>query len=163
MNDGYGIDVAQFRRLVVRPALNHIGLWSAAAENLVLGTAMHESLLIWIKQISGPALGVFQMEPATHRDIHESFLRYKRELQRSVLSTAAPFPGDFPDSSELVWNLRYAAAMCRIHYLRVPAPLPRENDAYALTEYWKRHYNTVAGKGTIEQALPHFNAASRLM
>jgi hypothetical protein len=49
--------------------------------------------------------------------------------------------------------------MCRVHYLRVKEALPTENDAAGMASYWKRYYNTVLGKGTIEQALPSFRVA----
>ncbi len=41
-----------------------------------------------------------------------------------------------------IWNLAYATAMCRVHYLRVPRPLPDAGAVRAMGEYWKRHYNT---------------------
>jgi hypothetical protein len=50
-------------------------------------------------------------------------------------------------------NDRYAAAMCRIRYLRVPAPLPAPDDIQAMANYWKEHYNTPLGAGTPEEFL----------
>ena len=38
--------------------------------------------------------------------------------------------------------------MTRIHYLRVPEKLPEANDVEGLARYWKKYYNTSAGKGT---------------
>lgn len=56
----------QFRIEIVRPALVTIDLYSDAAENLVMGTAAQESHLDYVKQSgNGPALSLFQMEPAT--------------------------------------------------------------------------------------------------
>ena len=70
-----GLDVNQVRLYVVRPALQEIGLWSQVAENLVLGTAVTESRLKYLKQLGkGPALGIFQMEPFTHNDIWRTHL-----------------------------------------------------------------------------------------
>ena len=52
------LDPGQFRRLVVRPALQAIGLCSPAAERLLLGTALTESGLTWLAQKGGgPARG----------------------------------------------------------------------------------------------------------
>jgi hypothetical protein len=45
-------------------------------------------------------------------------------------------------------NDRYAAAMCRIKYLRAPDALPSENDIQAMANYWKKYYNTPLGAGT---------------
>lgn len=156
----YGLDVEQFRSLIVRPALQRINLWSPAAENLVLGTALHESHLIYVRQLpKGPALGPFQMEPATHADIWRSFLRYQAELKLLVGKTTSYFSGDFPDPGDMMHNWLYASVMCRVHYRRVKEGLPPSDRADLLAAYWKRHYNTPLGKGTVEQALPHFARA----
>ena len=57
---------------------------------------------------------------------------------------------------QLVWNLAYATAMCRVHYLRVPRPLPDPGDIRAMGEYWKRHYNTPQGRGTADEFVEKF-------
>lgn len=152
----YGIDTIQFRARIVRPVLHALRLWSPAAECLVMGTAMHESHLQYLKQLGqGPALGVFQMEPATYTDIWNNFLAYQAELARLV----SQFSISNPDAQEMEGNLYFATAMCRVHYRRVKDVLPPHHQARALAEYWKKHYNTVLGKGTVEQALPHFELA----
>lgn len=43
----------------------------------------------------------------------------------------------------------YAAAMCRVHYLRVSAPIP--SDLAGQVAYYKAHYNTAAGAATVAQ------------
>ena len=45
------LDASQLRKLVIQPALSEIELWSPAAEELVLGTAIVESQLAFIKQL----------------------------------------------------------------------------------------------------------------
>ena len=58
------LDASHLREVVIKPALPEIELWSPAAEELVLGTAIVESRLSFIKQLgSGPALGLWQIEP----------------------------------------------------------------------------------------------------
>jgi hypothetical protein len=157
MNE-YGLDVEQLRLNVVRPVLTRLDLHTPAAENLVLGTALHESHLRYLRQIKGPAMGIYQMEPATHFDLHHNFLRHNTTLKIRVNNFAGFFSGDLPDPSELIGNLFYATAMCRVHYRRVKDPLPT-NEPYALAAYWKQWFNTRLGKGTVEQALPHFTRA----
>jgi len=141
------------REYVIKPTLEYIGLYSLAAENLLLGTAAQESKLgTYLHQReAGPALGIYQMEPATHRDIWDNWLAHRPELAGRVKQLIAPWPSPF--SQQLVTNLSYATAMCRLHYRRVHDPLPPEDDIEALADYWKRHYNTSAGKGTVEQYL----------
>ena len=60
------LNVRDLRVEVIRPALRALDLWSPAAEDLVLGTAAQESGLAYLRQIGGgPALGLWQIEPAT--------------------------------------------------------------------------------------------------
>lgn len=139
------LDIPQFRRTIVRPVLEQMGLHSQAAGNLLIGTALHESALTYFRQIGGgPALGLYQMEPATHDDIWANFLSYKPALAASVRWWLAGAP---EKEEQLVWNLAYATAMCRIHYFRVPHPLPDASNLGAIAAYWKTHYNTAAGVG----------------
>jgi hypothetical protein len=37
--------------------------------------------------------------------------------------------------------------MARIHYMRVPAALPKAGDVSGQANYWKQYYNTPLGKG----------------
>lgn len=119
-------------------------MWTPAAENLLLGTAATESHLgAYLFQVGGPALGIYQMEPDTFEDIQSNFLAYRPQLAAKVRSWAAQETAD-----ELVWNLAYATAVCRVHYRRDPEPLPDANDVIGMARTWKRHYNTHRGKGT---------------
>jgi hypothetical protein len=154
----YGLDVDQLRVNIVRPVLIRLDLHTPAAENLVLGTALHESHARYLRQIKGPAMGIYQMEPATHFDLHRNFLRHNTTLKVRINNFASFFSGDMPDPSELIGNLFYATAMCRVHYRRVRDPLPT-NEPHALAQYYKDFYNTRLGKATVEQALPHFECA----
>lgn len=152
----YGLDPQQFRLLVIRPTLLHLELHSQAAENLILGTALQESNLKYLRQLgSGPALGVMQMEPATHDDIWKNYLAYQPDLAARIksITRVAGAPGS---AAEMIGNLQYAVAMARVHYRRVAAPLPAAHDARALAAYWKQYYNTPLGAGTVDEAVKHF-------
>src|SRR5262249_9508472 len=142
-----GLDPGQVKALVVRPTLTLLGLWSQAAENLVLGTGMTESNLVYLKQVGGgPALGLFQCEPATHDDIWKNYLDYNPTLTKRVESLMfKSYHG--PKYNQLVPNLAYATSICRVLYLRIPDPLPDANDAHGMAAYWKQYYNTPAGAG----------------
>ena len=74
------------RSMVIRPALTKINLWSRSAEELILGTAIVESGLTYLKQHGdGPALGLWQVEPATHEDLYTNFLNYRPELGSKLM------------------------------------------------------------------------------
>jgi hypothetical protein len=140
------MNVILFNNHIIIPALKAIGACSKAAERLVLGTALVESRLESVRQIGGgPALGYFQMEPDTHDDIWVNFLTAQsRALVKSGLCLLTNRAGN---SRELEVNPFYAAAMCRIHYLRKKQPLPDASDLTGMARYWKYHYNTLHGKG----------------
>lgn len=155
------MDPKQLLTLVVRPTLHALGAHSRAAEQLVMGTIYQESRAIYLKQLGkGPALGIVQMEPATHKDIWENYLRYKNDLADKVLSLVSPAHrqnGQVKvNEKELIANLAYAVAMCRVHYRRERDPLPPADDVRALGEYWKQHYNTYQGAGTVDEFVHNF-------
>lgn len=152
--------------LVIRPTLEILGLYSPASCNLVFGTAAAESHCgKYLKQVgAGPALGIFQMEPATHDDIWRNYLRYNEGRAGALVRLSIPHKfGEAPEgvlveAQEMVGNLYYATAMCRIHYLRKREPLPAADDLEGLAWYWKTHYNTLLGKGTVSHFLESWKA-----
>jgi hypothetical protein len=94
------IDANQLRHYVVRPTLRRLGLWSKSAENLLMGTAAQESHLgTYLHQVGGgPAKGIFQMEPATERDLIKNYIRYRPELHKQMMA--------FPRYAELYEEIR---------------------------------------------------------
>jgi len=135
---------ADFHARVIQPTLGHLGLRSDGAERLLLGTAMTESRLWHLVQMNGgPALGVYQVEPATHDDIRR-YLLHRRRLGSLVDSLLAPWP---TPETQLITNLAYATAIARVIYWRKPEPLPTVDDIPGLAAYWKLHFNTPAGHG----------------
>ncbi|HAT49009.1 MAG TPA: hypothetical protein DCS88_01570 [Alphaproteobacteria bacterium] len=147
-----GLDPHQLREFVIRPSLQRLDLWSKAAEELIVGTGIQESGLRHLHQIgSGPALGLWQMEPKTHTDIWENFLHFRTKLSLKVLG-----PYTKPDHTRLVWDLAYSCSMCRIHYLRCPESLPPAGDIEGQANFWKKHYNTPLGAGTPGQYIDNW-------
>lgn len=145
----------QLRTFVIRPVLEHLDLWSQAAENLILGTAAQESGCgEYLAQLGGgPALGIYQMEPATHDDILQNFVRFKPALAARLAELKANYP---IEEDQLVSNLAYATAMCRLHYLRVKEPLPDADNVDNMARYWKKYYNTELGKGKVEEFIRNY-------
>lgn len=143
----------QFEDLIIH-VLNDLGLHSLSAVNLLLGTAAQESHFgTYLRQINGPALGVFQMEPATESDIWGNFLRYHTDLRRQVVQNTLIY---CPSPDALVWNLAYSIAMARIKYYRSPDPLPSPDDIEGLAAYWKKIYNTPQGRGTEDEFVENY-------
>ena len=140
--------IQDLRELVVRPTLDAIQMGGVNAENLVLGTGLVETGFRHLQQIRGPALGFYQCEPATYDDIRRYLERHPALLEKLRPMIA----GDcLPGASQLIWNLKFATAICRIHYWRKPGAIP--SDLAGQAAYWKRHYNTALGRGTVEKYL----------
>lgn len=146
------LDEEQLVELIISPVLQHMNLHSPEAVQLLLTTAKTESRLRYLKQLGGgPALGLWQMEPATHDDIWENYLAYREVMANSVL--AFSFDSDdlaVPHAKQMIGNLWYACAMARVHYMRIPEALPRADDLLGQAQYWKAYYNTSAGAGTVD-------------
>lgn len=158
-----GIHPPHIRRCVIRPVLERLdgaapGIHSAAAERLLLGTALAESDggTYLVQLGNGPAQGIWQMEPATHEDIWANFLAYREDLAGKVDVMRA---GHKPAYREVTTNLDYACAMARVHYWREPRPLPAADDIEGLGNTWKRWYNTHLGAGKPEEFVRRLSAA----
>jgi hypothetical protein len=137
-------DAKQIKNLIGL-TIDELGYYSDEAVYLLLGTmAVESSFGTYLKQLNGPALGVFQMEPNTLKDIWINYIHHRPNLAYKV-DIVSGVHG--VDSRALETNLRYQIVMARIHYLRVPKALPNKSDLTAIARYWKVYYNTNKGKG----------------
>lgn len=133
---------------IIVPALQAINSYSDDRLDMVFVTGAAESLYQHVRQIVGPARGWFQMEQKTHDDLWRNFLGYsKRRHLVNGLSYLTKRPGV---AHELEVNPWYAAAMCAIHYMRFPEPLPHAGNRMEQAVYYKKYYNTAKGKGTVD-------------
>lgn len=99
----------------------------------------------YIKQINGPACGIFQIEPNTAKDILNNFLAFRTQYKNKVMST---YINSMSLEENLMYNLAFSVVMCRAFFLRISESIPSTVEKRA--EYWKKYYNTVYGKGTVE-------------
>ena len=140
---------------IIKETLDHMNLYSEDALEMIYRTGKAESGYRTLQQYGGgPALGFFQMEPATYRDIWENYVMYREKYRNKLYSLG------FDDSKMdycLMSNIGIQVAMCRLHYRRVPSALPKAEDLEGQAKYWKEHYNSHLGKGTIE----HFMKANK--
>lgn len=127
--------------------------YSRDASYLVWGTGAHEGLGFTKRRQmgGGPALGVFQMEPATFQDIITNYLSYRPRIADKVKKVCGI--NDFHVNA-LLTNDKLAICMCRIKYLRAPGLLP--DTLSGMASYWKRYYNTSEGKGTEEEFIENY-------
>ncbi len=149
----------QLKKLIEK-ALKLLGYYKPEAVDLLMITAAQESHCgRYIKQLGdGPACGIFQMEPDTLDDIFHNYTAYRPDLHDLVRSFLCY--GDL--KLNLTGNLIFQIAIARVHYLRVPEPIPVKYAGeyeyiQALAEYWKKHWNTAYGAGTVEDAVQNYN------
>lgn len=147
----------QLRDLIIVPALTDLVMHSKEAVDLLIFTAAVESDGgTYLKQIGGPALGIYQMELANYNDIWQNFIVYKQSIGLLMGHHFNAFR--MPEEDRLIYDLRFATAMCRIHYARVQSPLPQEGDLEAIWDYYKKYYNTSQGAADKEGALARYKA-----
>src|SRR5262250_452038 len=93
----------------IRPALTSLTAGGVAVEQLLLVTAIQESpvnTLIHRQQLGGgPALGLFQMETATHDECWNNYLKFRKELGEKVKQTLDA--GQQPLAQAMKVNDRY--------------------------------------------------------
>lgn len=150
-----------FLSTIIEPVLCHLSEvpFSKQAAQLLLGTAIKESQNFkYRKQIVGPALSYFQIEPATHNDVWDNYLKYRPKLANQIKTLlSSPAANKL---NELEFNDNYAAAIARIVYKRAPDKLPAFNNNSDMANYWKKHYNTPLGKGTPSGYISIWNSST---
>lgn len=141
------IDSKQLREHVIQPVLKDMGMYSQAAENLLVMIAAHESKMgTYLKQIKGPALGIYQMEPVTAIDIQDNFIKKRPDLHERVKGYMTGMGGG--RKHDLAANLMFQTALARVFFLRFKEPLPAADDLEGLAAYAKKYWNTYLGKAT---------------
>lgn len=114
---------------------------------LLYETALYESnLTLNSKQIGGEALGIMQVEPDTEKDLHQNFIKYRKELKEYTEGLISSYPDI---KNHLQYNTPYNIYMGFLVYYR-----NLYNKKVDLSNKWtrawiyKKYYNTHKGKGT---------------
>lgn len=133
-------------KTLVESTLKEVGLYKEDAVWLLLGTRAQESAFgKYSRQIGGgPALGTYQMEPATFNDIVNTYLRYRKPLRKKIMKVCDV---NYFDPQDLLSNEKLAICFARLKYYRVKEALPSKNDISAMAHYWKQYYNSYKGAG----------------
>ena len=95
-----------------------------------------------------PAIGFWQIEPATMNDMITNYIQYRSHYKKNLISLGMNFEKDTIMS--VMSNMAVQAALCRLHYRRDKDSIPSWDDLEAQGIYWKRVYNTVQGRGTVK-------------
>ena len=148
----------QLTELVIIPTLHEIpGGYSPEAVMAIQMIVAHESAggEYIAQNRGGPALGVIQMEPATHFDTwkHGDSIQKNAELLNIV--TRGTGVKNVPSSDRLVYDLRYNVFMARQKLFMAPGALP--DNAPAMAHYLKKNWNG-SGKASPEKYHRDFNS-----
>ena len=144
----------QFRELIVDPVLHAMNMWTQEASDLLMGTAAQESSLgFYVKQVDGPALGPYGMERLAHDDMWNRWLPMNMTFGNTILNVCK-LQGR-PLFEQLMTDLLYSTAMCRIYYRSIPDPIPKTLDGQAA--YYKKWYNTATGKASTDEYIANYN------
>ena len=122
---------------------------SPQARDILLSTAIAESgLNPRFQDSEGDAIGLFQIEYGTFRDILNRVLKKNNPaLYESILKY---FGGGAKISFEDLQNDDVLAAVfARIKYAQSGVPIPSAGDYAAQGAYYKKYYNTYSGMGTV--------------
>ncbi len=140
---------SQLLEYIIKPALDGMDTGQYAgeqAEILLLATSAQETNCGYtVHQIGGPALGIYQCEPAAHKLV----LHWVGEHAPRALITLAA------DDNQLIYDLYYATAIARMLYYSIPQPLPSV-DMNEMWSYYKSYYNR-GGKATYGQWMINWN------
>ncbi|MDP1519451.1 hypothetical protein [Porticoccus litoralis] len=128
------------RHLVIRETLNYLNDWSQAAENLLLGTAAHESGLGGWHE--GRRVGLYRITPSMHRTVWDNYLIQHPELASDIRGIAGQHSFLKDPHGELATNLKYATAIAWMIYRRAEQALPDPANIGALGTYWHRHFRS---------------------
>lgn len=150
------LNCSQLRSLIIEPVLSKLQVYSKDAEEVLVFTCAAESEGgTFLHQIKGQALGIYQMEPNTYSDIWVNYIRARNQL--ATLMALHFGCNKIPEVSRLIYDLHFATAMTRIHYLRVKPVLPDAKDIDAIWEYYKKHYNTDKGKAKKDECIKRYH------
>jgi len=149
------LNIAQFRKHIIIPALSKLQMYSKDAEELLVFTCATESnggsLLV---QVQGPALGIFQMEPVTYADIWNNYIFNRSSLLTLISINFAA--SNIPNATRMVYDLQFATVMARIHYRRFAAELPKSDDVDGIWDYYKKYFNTPLGKSEKDKSIADY-------
>lgn len=154
------LDINQFREHIVLPALHDLQLYTKElAELLVFTCAVESAGGTYVKQINGPAVGIYQIEPNTLTDLWVNCIvrnpSYMNLLCMNFNLHKAPMPVD------LITNMKLASAICALTYKR-HRNINITMDVDCLWDLYKKYYNTHLGKAEKEPSIKAYKKFAKV-
>ncbi len=142
----------QLRELIIKPALSKLNMYSdKAVELLIFTCAVESNGGTYLKQLKGPALGIYQMEPTTYNDIWQNYIRNRVDISLQLSNQFNAYR--MQSETRMIYDLYYATAMARIFYRRIQEDTPEKEDIDGIWAYYKKYWNTELGKAKKEPCI----------
>lgn len=146
--------INQFRDDIVAPSLNALQIRNKNMHELLVFTCAVESAGgTYVRQIKGPALGIYQIEPATFTDVFTNYVLRKPDILNLFSLNLGLHR--MPEPEQVITDLRLASATTACLYLYRKANLPDDVtlNAEQLWDIYKPLYNTIKGAAEKDSAL----------
>lgn len=144
-------DITQFRQEIVINTLSALNIRSPhMAELLVFTCAVESAGGTYVKQIKGPALGIYQIEPTTFTDVWSNYILRKPDIV-NMLSLHFGIHR-VPEPQAVICDLRLATIMAAMLYMQRKA-IPENSDIDTLWTLYKQYYNTDKGAAVEADAI----------
>ncbi len=147
-------NITQFRECIVAPVLQALNIRSKAFEELLVFTCAVESAGgTYVKQVNGPALGIYQIEPGPLNELWTTYILRKPDIVN--LFSLHFNVNRLPAPEDIISNLFLATATCVFYYQWKKVNPNDFVDATEehLWEIYKQYYNTPAGKAEKDNAI----------
>lgn len=126
--------------------------------SMLVGTACAETAFCTFRDgYEKEGRGAYQFDSVRFGDVREYIMR-KPELSEKI---NVEFGVDFNMtgfSLILDYSFLVSTIACRVGYMMIPEPLPRHDDLTAQAKYWKKYWNSAAGKGTPEHYIKMYRS-----
>ena len=145
------MDAQQLLDHIIKPTHIYMGrnYESKNSNMLSLATAAVEGRCgYFIKQINGPALGVWHMEPKTHNSIWANCAALRNPHFSVQIKKLMIKKSPMDETKNLIISPMYSCAMARLKYAMDPNQLPYYKDIHSVYTYYKRIFNTELGATT---------------
>lgn len=156
-----GINRGQLRN-IISGVMNYLGEKDSKWVDLLMITSQLESELGYlVKQVKGPAQGIFQVEPETEADIWKIFLSKNRNPNLAEKIKKLKFEANVNGIDQMQMNIAYNCAMayCIYKWRKVD---PSVMNIVEMLIIYKKAYNTPKGKAKILKSLERLKGTKLL-
>src|ERR1017187_9320054 len=148
------INCVQLKEVIIRPALNAIGLCSDEAIQLILGTCAQETNLgRYVVQANMSnflgGIGLFQMQEGSYNYIWSKHVATSL-VMKAKISLYCGYAGK-PVAARMASDMALATIMARLYYANILEKLPAVGDIAGMAKYYKQYWNTSAGSASEQQ------------